>query len=62
MKKRVLALFLSLTFTAGLLTPANVYAEEVSEDVATSEEELANEEAEAVSSDEEDTRIIPDGV
>ncbi|WP_051195146.1 VanW family protein [Pseudobutyrivibrio ruminis] len=60
MKKQFLSIFLSLTFTAGILTPATVYAQEVSEETAVSEEELANEEAETVSDD--DTRVIPDGV
>ena len=60
MKKQFLSLILSLTFTAGIFAPATVYAEEVSEETAVSNEELANEEAETVSDD--DTRVIPDGV
>ena len=60
MKKQFLSLILSLTFTAGIFAPATAYAEEVSEETAVSNEELANEEAEAVS--DEDTRVIPDGV
>ena len=60
MKKQFLSLILSLTFTAGIFAPATAYAEEVSEETAVSNEELANEEAETVS--DEDTRVIPDGV
>lgn len=60
MKKQFLSLILSLTFTAGIFAPATAYAEEVSEETAVSNEELANEEAETVSDD--DTRVIPDGV
>ena len=60
MKKQFLSLILSLTFTAGIFVPATAYAEEVSEETAVSNEELANEEAETVSDD--DTRVIPDGV
>lgn len=60
MKKQFLSLILSLTFTAGIFAPATVYAEEISEETAVSNEELANEEAETVSDD--DTRVIPDGV
>ncbi len=62
MKKRFLSIIMSLTFAGTLVAPTNVYAEEAGEAASVSEEELANEEAEAVSEDEDNLRIIPKGI
>ena len=65
MKKKVVSLFMSAIVTYGVMTNSIiVFAEESTEETLVSEEELANEEAEAVSdeTEAEDTRVIPNGI
>ena len=62
MKKNILSIILAGMMASTLCTPMISLAEESSEETVVSDEELANEEAEAVSEDEEDTRVIPAGI
>jgi len=63
MKNRVLGAVLGLLLVTELSAPMTIYAEEINEETAVSAEEIANDEAEAVTEEAAlDTRIIPAGI
>ena len=62
MKKRFLSILIATMMSGGILYPITSFAEESTEETVVSDEELANEEAETVTQQEEDNRVIPEGI